>query len=129
MGVAYVIVSVGTSTAANWQALGLPVGVTPAVGAVFIATSASAGTGTGVVQVMATAGAGVDHIEVVGDPNQTCNPSTGNAYLVCACFSKVFTYNSGTPANSTVTDGLAAPANNTVIGLTFNMLPNPGPRI
>lgn len=115
LGKAYVITAVGTSTAVNWQALGLPVGITPAVNAVFIATSASAGAGTGTVQLMATAAAGVSGLELVGDPSATCNPSTGGGYLVLAA-----TY---------TTDALTAPADGTVIGLQFNMIPNPAPLI
>lgn len=42
-GVAYSIVVVGNT---NWSAIGLPSGITPAVGSVFVATGAGSGTGT-----------------------------------------------------------------------------------
>lgn len=65
----YVITSLGTTTQAQWQAVGLPSYVKAAVGVSFIASTASAGSGTGVVQALATAGSGVDHIELASDPN------------------------------------------------------------
>jgi hypothetical protein len=140
LGKAYVITTVGTSTAANWQAIGLPVGVVPAVGVAFICTSASAGTGTGVVMLAAAAGAGIDHLEIVGDPNTTCNVATG-ALIILQCMSGNVTLNSYTPAGTnnsatppiftgtpavltgTTSKILTAPADNTVIGMTFNMVP------
>lgn len=74
LGQVYQITTVGTSTAANWQAVGLPVGITPAVGVAFQASTASAGTGTGAVK--ATACSQLDTIEFVGDPNFTLAPVT-----------------------------------------------------
>lgn len=113
IGQPYVIVSVGTSTAANWQALGLPVGIAPAVGVSFIATSSSAGTGTGVVEVPLATGAGVGSLQIIGDPNQTSSPSSGGAQIICQLLS---------PTNSSTTTPVAtAPAAGTVIGMTFNM--------
>ncbi len=50
LGVPYVITLVGTTTLAQWQAKGLPAGVTPAVGVCFVATAAGALGGTGEVQ-------------------------------------------------------------------------------
>jgi len=109
VGHVYIIVSVGTSTPANWQALGLPSTVTPAVGVAFIATSASAGTGTGVVEIPAVAGSAVDHIELVGDPNTTCK-LIGGGYMIIKCVAGL---------------ALTAPADGSVVGLTFNMVPVP----
>jgi hypothetical protein len=116
-GLAYIITSVGTSTAANWQALGLPVGVTPAIGASFICTSATVGVGTGVVEVPKATGAGIDLIDVIGDPNASSLPTNGSgAWILCRCL-----------AGSTL--AATAPADGTVIGLTFTMLNAPGPLI
>jgi hypothetical protein len=70
-GVAYVIVSLGTTTLAQWQAAGLPMGFTPAVGSSFIATATGAIGGTGAVEVPSATGSGIAAVEVVGDPNQT----------------------------------------------------------
>jgi hypothetical protein len=69
---AYVITSVGTSTAADWLALGVPAGVTPAVGVSFIALVTGAGVGSGTVQ--APAASNIISIEVVGDPNLSLGP-------------------------------------------------------
>ena len=66
-GLAYVIVSLGTTTLAQWQAKGLPAGVVPAVGVSFIASATGALGGTGAVEVPATAGSGITNVEVVGD--------------------------------------------------------------
>jgi hypothetical protein len=66
-GQAYVITFLGTSTAADWQAIGLPKGSVPAVGMSFIATKSGNGSGSGQVQTPVASGAAT--IEVVGDPN------------------------------------------------------------
>lgn len=70
--VAYVITSVGTGTQAQWQAIGLPAGVTPAVGAAFIATASTTVPGSGTVKVQTNSG--ISCIEVLGDPNATLAP-------------------------------------------------------
>lgn len=106
----YVIVSLGASTAAQWQAAGLPSYITPAVGAAFIGKANIAGGG--MVEPPATAGSGVSHIEVIGDANLMNNngASTLGAgvgmQIIMACYSSA---------------ALATPADGTVIGLTFNM--------
>ena len=110
----YVIVSVGTSTAANWQAEGLPAGLTPTVGQSFIAKTASAGTGTGIVQAPAAAGAGAMLIDVIGDPNQSVSATSGANFLLRVL---------GATSSSVTTLVATAPADNSVIGLHFSMLP------
>lgn len=107
VGKSYVIVSVGTTTPAQWQALGLPVGVVPAVGAAFVCTSATDGIGTGVVEVPLSTGSGFDHTEVVGDPNATCNMSGGayGAYILSQFF---------------LANAVVQPADNTVIGMRLS---------
>lgn len=104
VGTAYVIVSVGTTTAAQWNALGLPANQLPAVGSAFIATSATVGVGTGVVEVPSVSG--VDHVEIVGDPNQTLNPLSGGGYFLVQFLA------AGTPT---------APAVGTVIGFSTSL--------
>lgn len=76
-GVAYTISTLGDTTTADWHTLGVPAGVTPAVGVSFIATSVGAGSNTSTSRVMASAsaGSGVASIEIVGDPNQSINPA------------------------------------------------------
>ncbi len=73
-GTAYIIVSLGTSTAADFHAVGVPKGVTPAVGVAFIASATGAGTGSGSVETTAAAGSGVASIETVGNTNLSLSP-------------------------------------------------------
>lgn len=65
-GVSYQIVSLGTTTAAQWVTAGLTSGVTAAVGGSFnaIVTASIGGTGT----VKAVTNGAVDSIQVVGNP-------------------------------------------------------------
>lgn len=110
----YVITSLGTTTAVQWQTLGLPTNLVPTVGQSFYAITASAGGGTGQVQAVAANGSGIDHVELIGDPNQMCDPTTGGAYVNLVCYK-----------NGTVTQ----PVDGTVIGLTFVFTPVAGPLI
>lgn len=75
-GVVYTITTLGNATAAKWLAIGVPAGVTAAVGVSFVAlTNGGAGnTLTSRVQAPATAGSGIDHLELVGDPALTLAP-------------------------------------------------------
>lgn len=98
---AYVIVALGTATPAQWYAVGLPQGLTPAVGQAFIAT-ASATIGGGAA-VEGTGASGIDHIEVLGDPNQTIGTPNVPPYIVLQCWFE---------------GAVTAPANGTVINLT-----------
>lgn len=83
-GVAYTITLLGTTTLAQWQAVGLPPWLTPTVGQSFIATATQAIGGTGTVGVPGITN--ISGISVVGDPNQTIASSNvaqyGGAYLV-----------------------------------------------
>ena len=72
IGTLYQIVTLGTSTTANWQAVGVPAGVTPVVGTVFMASTSSAGTGNGTAKALTWSN--FDHLEVAGDPNSTLQP-------------------------------------------------------
>lgn len=67
VGTLYQITAVGTTTAAGWLALGVPAGVTPAVGLTFQAITATVGSGTGTVKVFASSN--LTSVEVAGDPN------------------------------------------------------------
>lgn len=143
-GNVYVITVLGNTTLAQWQVAGLPKYITPAVGVSFIALATSF-TGTGRVQALAAAGSGIDHLEVVGDSN-LANSNGANVQgfgvgmqIILACFGKGLTMASYTPAGvitngspdtfagtpavltGTVANALAAPADNTVIGLSFYM--------
>lgn len=67
VGVPYVISVLGTTTTAQWQAVGLPVGVTPALGQCFVATVTGPLTGTGRVQTGVSVAA--PDVALAGDPN------------------------------------------------------------
>lgn len=112
----YVITTVGTTTVAAWQALGLPPGLVPTVGQSFIAATATAGSGTGTVQAPAAAGAGITAVDVIGDPNQSISNSSiaanGGAYVLVRF--------SAATSSSVTTLVATAPANNSTIGMTFN---------
>lgn len=87
-GTAYVIVSLGTATLAQWQAAGLPSGFTPAVGTAFIATATATIGGSAAVEITAATGSNITDIETVGDPNSTIsssNPVSG-AQIILQCF-------------------------------------------
>jgi hypothetical protein len=107
-GVAYVLTSLGTTTTADWHTLGVPAGVTPAVGVAFIA--AVSGTGVGSGTVMLSASSAVAHIEVVGDPNLSIGPDpTVNqgygAQFILQCVNG--------------SNAVTAPTDGTVISLSF----------
>ena len=112
-GTAYVITSLGTATLAQWQAAGVPVGMTPAVGMAFIAHETATIGGSATVQVPSVSG--ITSIEVVGDPNQTLQNSNmyqnGGAQIIVQCLA---------PTSSSVTTPIpTAPANNSVVGLNL----------
>ncbi len=69
VGQVYQITVMGTSTQANWVAIGLPSYITAAVGVSFVASVTGGGTGTGQVQLPATAGSAISRLELVGSPN------------------------------------------------------------
>lgn len=75
VGQPYIITTLGNATTAKWQAIGVPVGVTPAVGVSFIAlTDGSTGnTLTSRVQVPSVSGTSV--VEVIGNPNVSISNS------------------------------------------------------
>lgn len=83
-GVGYTITTLGNATAAKWVAIGVPIGITPAVGVNFIAaTNGGAGnTLTSRVQTSATTGSGVATIELLKNPNSDINPAqnTGQTF-------------------------------------------------
>lgn len=103
----YVINALGNTTTANWQAIGLPAGLTPAVGQSFIATASTAITGTG--SVKAVGSSGVASAEVVGNPSLSSSNSSvavnGGAYVLMQFLDYA--------------GSLAAPANETVVNLSL----------
>jgi hypothetical protein len=110
-----VVTSLGTSTRAQWLAVGFPsvylntqTGL-PNVGAAFIPTSSATIGGSATIAPSIAAGSGIDHIEIIGDPNQSISsnqPQTQGAQLIMQCFKNGV---------------LTAPTNNSVISLAFYM--------
>lgn len=111
-----VITVLGTATLAQWQAVGLPAGVTPAVGQAFIATSSAAIGGSGAVKIVAATGSGITNIELAGNPTlmvataaalQPPLPPVGSqsgGQLILRCMKNT---------------ALTAPTDETVISLSF----------
>lgn len=120
VGAPYIITSLGSTTTAQWQAVGLAPWIQPAVGVSFLAKITGGGSGTGVVEAPATTASGIDHIEVLGDSNLMNNDlayaiagnpngSLGNGIgmqFILGCYNQ---------------NALTAPADGTVIGLAFYM--------
>lgn len=111
-GVAYVISTLGNSTAAQWHTLGVPAGVTPAAGVAFIAASVGAGgnTSTSRVMISAAAGSSVASIEVIGTTDLAIAPSPNSnqgfgAQIILQC--------------RDYAGAIVAPADGTVISLSM----------
>ena len=105
---AYTIVSLGTATSAQWQAVGLNKGLTPTVGQSFIATASGSIGGSAAVEVVKSTGSGIDHLEIMGDPNTTLSvlqsPINGGGIIIINCFNQ---------------NAVTAPADGSVVGLNF----------
>lgn len=103
-GLAYVISVVGDSTTAQWQAIGLPQGITPAVGVSFIATAVGAGANTSTSRVQLPTTSGIYGVEVVGNPSVmlASNPiaSAGGAWVLLQFMAPTFTAGAYTPAGT-----------------------------
>lgn len=107
---AYIIVSLGTATAAQWQAKGLPAGITPAVGVAFIASATGTIGGSAAVEIAAALGSGICSIETLGDPNLSIAPDPSvnqgfAAQMILQC--------------RDYAGAIAAPADGSVISLSF----------
>lgn len=109
---AQIIASLGTTTAAQWLAAGVPAGITPAVGVAFIAikTGAIGGTGT----IIAPGVSGIMKVEAIGNPNasiaNTSIAANGGAYLLIQFL--------GATDASTTTLIPTAPVDGSVVGLS-----------
>lgn len=118
-GKPYVIQTVGTTTAAQWQFLGLPSNLTPTVSQSFISVTGSAGTGTGVVAPPMASGSGAYRVEFIGSPTLNANTTNGTGGQ--------FLFQILGPVSSAITTLTPkAPSNNSVIELQFVMTPQPG---
>lgn len=111
-GLTYVITIVGTTTTAGWQTLGLPVGITPAVGVAFKATATTTTTGTGAIQVQSVSG--IVACEVIGNPTLTMYPTglgSASPYIILQTLAAT---------NSSTTTLIATdPANGSTLSLAF----------
>lgn len=115
---AYVITTLGNATTAKWVAIGVPVGITPAVGVTFIAASdgGAGNTLTSRVQVPKATGSGITNIELIGTPDLNIAPSPQSSagiggQLILQCL--------GATASGTTTLVATAPATSTIIQLTL----------
>ncbi len=68
-GLVYVITVVGDSTDAVWHAVGVPAGITPAVGVSFVALTVGAGAGTSTSRVQVPGSSSIFTAEIVGNSN------------------------------------------------------------
>lgn len=72
-GQVYTITTLGNATLAKWIAIGVPVGVTPAVGVSFVALSNGGSGNTITSRVQTPSNSGVTKLEFVGLPNTMTN--------------------------------------------------------
>lgn len=90
IGTVYQIITMGTTTQAQWVTAGVPVGVTAAVGVVFKAAAAGAGTGT----VNTLISSGITSIELMGNNNNMLNnqpfTATNGGFIDFQCLSPAF---------------------------------------
>jgi hypothetical protein len=111
VGTAYTITIVGDATPADFIAIGVPVGVTPAVGVTFIAAAVGAGTSTVTrVAPSAAAGSGVRTVEILGNANTTMSPNLSSGQGFGAQVILQFRDSSG---------AIAAPVTGSVIQLSL----------
>lgn len=108
----YVIISLGTATLAQWQAKGVPVGLTPAVGMAFVATATGTIGGSATVKVPGVSG--ITSIEAIGD----ANASIANASIASNAGARVLLQCLGATDASTTTLIAKAPADGSVISLS-----------
>ena len=108
----YVIVSLGTTTAAQWLAAGVPAGIVPAVGVAFVATKTGAIGGSGAVKAPGVSG--ITAVEIVGDSNLgvSSNIATYNGQQIIVQFLA--------PSSSSVTTLVpTAPLDGSVVGMSI----------
>lgn len=113
----YVITVVGTTTTAGWQSLGVPVGVTPAVGVAFVAIATTTAAGTGAVQVPHVNGTGVTQIEMIGIPGTTLSTTSANGTPVASPY--IMGRFIGPTNSSTTTPIAVAPRDGSIVSLVL----------
>lgn len=108
--VAYQIVTVGTTTTAQWVAKGLPVGVTPAAGVSFVAIASGALGGTGTFKALGVSG--ISSMEIMGSTilsNNSSIAANSGVYMMVQFL--------GATSSSVTTLIPTAPADTCVIGM------------
>lgn len=113
--------TVSNTNLQNWQTVGVPQGVVPAVGVSFIATASGQSTGGGSTGLVVAPGvSAILSIETIGDPNQSIfpipmggSPNHGGWVLIQFLAPTISGSAYDTPMIPT------APANNTVISMTM----------
>lgn len=116
-GFAFALVNYNTN-AACWKGVGVPSGVSPAVGVSFIATATGVTVGGGSSGLVHVPGSsGIASVEVIGDPNLSFAPyPSGPSANVGAWLLVQFL----APTSSSVTSMIAtAPAAGSVVGMSF----------
>lgn len=109
----YVIVALGTTTLAQWQAIGVSTGLIPSVGMSFVATASQAIGGTGAVKAIGVSG--IVTTEVVGDPNQ----SIANSSIAANDGAILLVQFLGATSSSVTTLIPTAPADGSVVALSM----------
>lgn len=114
-GAAYVITTLGNATAVKWLAIGVPAGVTPAVGVSFIALTDGGSGNTLTSRVSTPVPSGIVAVELVGAPNTMSNTASlgvnGGAYVLVQFL--------GATNSSTTTLIPTAPVTASVVDMTF----------
>lgn len=116
-GQIYTIQSLGSTSTVNWNSLGLPAGIVPAIGVAFIASASISGVGTGTVEVPLATGSGTVALELVGSSTLDVGGSAGGwiyfQFLI--------------PTNSTTTTLKAGvPADGSIVNMSLSLLPQIG---
>lgn len=103
-GTVYTISTLGNASAATWTAIGVPNGVTPAVGVSFVALTVGAGANTSTSRVSTSSTSGIFGVEVIGLPNTMISPANnavnGGAWLLLQFMGSTFTAGAYTPAGT-----------------------------
>lgn len=140
VGQVYTITTLGNATAAKWTAIGVPAGVTPAVGVSFVAAT-NGGTGNTLTsRVQAPSVSGVSSIETVGNPLTMIANSNiaanGGAQMFLQFVAGTIAVTSGTAGNAVTLNGgntleatgggtvavtyaVTNPTDGTIVGLSF----------
>lgn len=107
-----------SSNLQDWQGVGLPRGVVPAVGASFVATATGYSTGGGSTGLVIAPGvSGIVSVEVIGDPNQSLGPiPMGGSPNVGGWVLVQFLADT---SSSVTTKIPTAPAAGSVVGMSF----------